>query len=96
MDIQTIRQKTLPIFKQYRVRKAAVFGSVARGDALPDSDLDILIDPPQSMSLLDFVALKQDIEDIVHMPVDLVSYRGLSPYLKDSILSCEHVFYETN
>lgn len=60
-----------------------------------ESDLDILILPPRGMSLLDFIGLKQDIEDTIHKDVDLVSYNGISPYLKKSILSKEQVFYET-
>ena len=48
------------------------------------------------MSLLDFVGLKQDIKDILNKEVDLVSYNGLSPYLKDGILSEQQIFYEAN
>jgi len=47
------------------------------------------------MSLLDFVGLKQDIEDAIGIDVDLVSYNGINKYLKDAILSQEQVFYET-
>lgn len=82
--------------RRYGVVKAAFFGSLVGGQFREDeSDVDILILPPRGMSLLDFIGLKQDIEDTIHKDVDLVSYNGISPYLKTSILSNEQVFYET-
>jgi len=88
--------KVIPILQSYHVAKAAFFGSLVHGEFQEDSsDVDILIMPPKEMSLLDFIALKQDIEDRIGKKVDLVSYNGLSPYLKDSILNGQYIFYET-
>lgn len=85
-----------PIIRRYGVMKAAFFGSLVDGNFREGkSDVDILILPPKGMSLLDFIGLKQDIEDAIHTEIDLVSYNGISPYLKTSILSGEQVFYET-
>ena len=87
--------RIIPILKRYHIPKAAFFGSVVDGRFQPGkSDIDILVLPPKGMSLLDFVALQQDIEDSVGIDVDLVSYNGMSKYLKESILSNEQVFYE--
>ncbi len=88
-------QQIIPILQRYRVPKAAFFGSLVAGGLTPTSDVDILVMPPKGMSLLDFVALKQDIEDVIKEDVDLVSYNGISPYLKESILGSQYVFYET-
>lgn len=88
-------EQIIPILQHYHVPKAAFFGSLVAGGLTPTSDVDILVMPPKGMSLLDFVALKQDIEDILKEDVDLVSYNGISSYLKESILSSQHVFYET-
>lgn len=86
----------IPLMRRYGVVKAAFFGSLARGQFREgQSDVDILVLPPHGMSLLDFIGLKQDIEDTIHMDVDLLSYNGISPYLKSNILSGEQVFYET-
>ncbi|MEK7577450.1 MAG: nucleotidyltransferase domain-containing protein [Patescibacteria group bacterium] len=85
----------IPILKRYNVPKAAFFGSFVRGDyVLGKSDIDILVLPPKGMSLLGFIALEQDIEDSLNVDVDLVSYNGISKYLKESILSNEQIFYE--
>lgn len=87
-------EQIIPILQRYHVSKAAFFGSLVVGGLTPSSDVDILVMPPKGMSLLDFVALKQDIEDVIKEDVDLVSYNGISPYLKESILDNQYVFYE--
>jgi len=85
----------IPILERYGVPRAAFFGSLVTGGHTTTSDVDILVMPPKGMSLLGFVALKQDIEDVIKEDVDLVSYNGISPYLKESILNNQHIFYET-
>ncbi len=92
--MQRYSDQIVPILERYGVPKAAFFGSLVAGRFTRKSDVDILVMPPKGMSLLDFIALKQDIEDSIRQNVDLVSYRGLSPYLKESILADQQVFYE--
>jgi len=89
--MDTITQKIIPLLEQYGVKKAALFGSYARGDYDDTSDIDILIQPPKGMRLL-FVRLKRDLEKSLQKEVDLVSYNGISPYLKESILKHEKRF----
>jgi predicted nucleotidyltransferase len=67
--------------------RVRVFGSRARGDARRDSDLDLLIGLEPGRSLLDVVAIKQDLEDLLGFAVDVVTERGLSPYLRDRVLA---------
>jgi predicted nucleotidyltransferase len=64
-----------------------IFGSVARGDPTPNSDLDILVDMEEGRSLLDLVALWQDLQDLLGMRVDVISEGGMSPYLRAKILA---------
>ena len=64
-----------------------VFGSLARGEGGEDSDLDLLVTLREGRSLLDLVGLKQDLEDLVHRPVDVVTEKALSPYLRERVLS---------
>lgn len=64
-----------------------IFGSRARGDASPTSDLDLLVRLERGRSLLDLVALKQSLEDRLGVRVDVVSEAGLSPHLRDRILA---------
>ena len=64
-----------------------VFGSVARATSGPSSDIDILVKLEAGRSLLDHIALKQDLEEILGCRVDVVVEGGISPYLEDRILS---------
>ncbi len=68
-------------------RTVRVFGSRARGEARPDSDLDLLVTLEPGRSLLDLVAIKQDLEDLLRLPVDVVTENGLSPYLRARVLA---------
>jgi uncharacterized protein len=63
-----------------------VFGSVARGEAGSASDVDLLIKLAPGRSLLDLIAIKQDIEDALHRDVDVVTERSLSPYVREQVL----------
>ena len=85
--IARIKRKIMPILKRYGVIKAALFGSVVRGDERKDSDIDILVDIEKDIGLLEFIGLKQDLEDALGRPVDLVEYGTIKPLLKDRILS---------
>lgn len=85
-----IKAKTAIILRNAGVRRAAVFGSFARGDATNRSDLDLLIEFPEGKGLFDLVALKNRLEDALGMKVDVVTYRSLSPLLRDAVMR-EHV-----
>lgn len=64
----------------------AIFGSAARGDDRPESDLDLLVQPPVDADISDMVRLEEDLSSIVGRDVDIVSYRGLDPHLDQDIL----------
>jgi predicted nucleotidyltransferase len=70
------------------VRHAAVFGSVARGEARADSDIDVLVDldPQCPMGLFEYARLKLYIAEVLGGPSDVVNRKTLKPLLRDSIL----------
>ncbi len=70
------------------IAHAAVFGSVARGSARPDSDLDILIevDPERRIGLFEYAELCEDIAKLFPVSVDIANSHRLKPLLRDSIL----------
>jgi hypothetical protein len=89
-DLDAIRQRRSEILdraSQHGARNVRVFGSTARGDARPTSDVDLLVEMETGRSLLDFVGLWQELEDLLGLKVDLVSEGGISPYLREQILS---------
>ena len=89
MNIEEIKRKILPILKKYGVTRAGIFGSVVRGEAREDSDIDILVEIESRMSLLDFAGLKLELEAALGKPVDLGEYSVIKPIIKEQILEEE-------
>lgn len=87
MTIDEIKAIVGPILKKNKVKKAALFGSMARQDFSETSDVDILVELDDSNSLLDFVGIKLDLEDALQRKVDLVEYQAIKPALKKYILA---------
>jgi len=86
--LKKIVAKIKRILKKNKVKKAGIFGSYVRGEQKRNSDIDILIKPPKGIGF-GFVGIKLELEDELKKKVDLVSYDGLSPYLKKYILAEE-------
>ncbi len=80
------RKVILRIAAQHGARNVQVFGSFARGEAGPDSDLDLMIQLEPGRSLLDLIAIKQDLEDLLGREVDVVTEAAISPYMKEQVL----------
>src|SRR5687767_892692 len=70
------------------VQHASIFGSTARGEARPDSDIDVLIDldPGRPISVFEYARLKLLISDLLQERADIVNRKTLKPLLRDSIL----------
>jgi uncharacterized protein len=85
--LQEKREDILRIAAQHGASNVRIFGSVARGETRPDSDVDFLVELEPSRSLLDRVALIQDLEDLLGTKVDVATERGLRQCLRDRILN---------
>jgi hypothetical protein len=74
--------------RRYQVRELAVFGSAARGEMRPDSDVDLLVEfqPEAEIGLLEHAGLMLDLSALLGRRVDLVSKRGLKALIRDSII----------
>jgi predicted nucleotidyltransferase len=81
------REKILELAARHGASNVRVFGSLARGEGSEGSDLDLLVTLEDTRSLLDLVGLKQDIEDLLHRPVDVVTEPALSPYIRGRVLA---------
>ncbi len=79
--IRTIR----PELDRLRVRSVGIFGSVARGEECPESDVDVLVEFDGQASLFDVVRVKHLLEDRLGRTVDIVTPGALSPNCRDSI-----------
>jgi len=74
------------IAAKHGAHNVRVFGSVARGDARADSDVDFLVDMEQGRTLLDQGGLLMDLRDLLGVEVDVVTEYGLRPRIRERIL----------
>lgn len=89
-SLASLKKQIVPILKKHHVKKAGIFGSYARGEQKKNSDVDILIEVKAvKFSLLDMVRLEREIEGTIGLKVDLLTYHGINPRLKDYILKDE-------
>ncbi len=89
MGIEELRQRReeiLTIAARHGAHNVRVFGSVVRGEAGPESDIDFLVEMDAGRSLLDLARLLMDLEDALCRGVDVVEPEGLHWYLRDRIL----------
>ncbi|PIY68968.1 hypothetical protein COY90_03130 [Candidatus Roizmanbacteria bacterium CG_4_10_14_0_8_um_filter_39_9] len=93
MDIQKTKEQIMPIIRKHNISKAALFGSIVTGKMHKNSDIDLLVEVPNSMSLFDFIGIKIELEEKLNKKVDLVEYKGIKPALKNSILAGQLLIY---
>jgi putative zinc finger/helix-turn-helix YgiT family protein len=86
-DIQKIKKIIIPILKQNDVKNAAIFGSFARGESNVNSDIDIIIKFKEDKikTLFDLVNLRNKLEKALNVRVDINTYEGLSPLIKEIV-----------
>lgn len=84
--LKSKRNDILRLAAQHGARHVRVFGSAARGEAAPTSDIDLLVRMDRGRSLLDLIKLSQELESVLHRKVDILTDEGLSPYLQQRIL----------
>jgi hypothetical protein len=86
ISVDTIREKTVPILRNYPVNKAILFGSYAKGNAIIGSDIDLYIDTNGKLRGLDFVGLLEILVDTLGMDIDLIDRSHIEP---DSLIMQE-------
>ena len=84
--LKNMRDEILRIAAVHGASEVRIFGSAARGRVGPSSDVDILVKLEPGRSLLDIVAIKQDLEDLLGRKVDVVTEAAISPYIRDRVL----------
>jgi uncharacterized protein len=83
--LKSKRADILAIAAKHGASNVRIFGSVARGEDTDASDVDILVDMQRNRSLLDLVALKQEIEELLGRNADVLTEESISRYLRDRI-----------
>ena len=92
--IDDIRNKTVPIAKEFGITRMSLFGSYARGEATDDSDVDLYIDRGKLSNLLQYFAFVDELENVLHRHVDVVTTgiedkQFLSAIMQDGVLLYE-------
>ncbi len=93
MEIQAVKNKVTPILRKAGVRRAALFGSVARSQDRGDSDIDILVELNDESSLLDFVDLKYKLEESLNRKVDMIEYGAIKKSIREKVLTDQVTIY---
>lgn len=85
-DVRENREDILRICREHGGSNVRLFGSVVRGEQTPVSDLDMLVELAENRSLLDRIAIKHAIEDLLHTTVDVVSPKALHQLIREEVL----------
>ncbi len=85
-DVLTKIASEQALLEEYGVRSLSLFGSIARGEAGEESDVDLLVEFSHPIGILQFVRLKRALETVLGRRVDLATRNSLKPQLRDRIL----------
>lgn len=85
LDVRRRGDEIRRLAARHGARKVRLFGSVARGDAAPGSDVDLLVEMEPGRSLLDLIALSEELEELLGRKVDVLTDGGVNPHLRERI-----------
>jgi predicted nucleotidyltransferase len=94
-DAQVDDTKLAELCRRYDVSELSLFGSAARGEMHPGSDIDVMVefDPAARIGLIKFESLSEDFAALLGRKVDLVTKRGLKPWIRPHVLKEARVIY---
>lgn len=84
--LRLLRKQRQELVDRYHIASLSLFGSVARNEARPDSDVDLLVEFDQPVGLFQFIELQQRLETVLGCKVDLGTPRSLKPRIKEHVL----------
>jgi predicted nucleotidyltransferase len=85
-EINLHNKRTVDLLKRYHVKTLSLFGSIARGEASDESDVDLLVTFSKPTSLLQMVSFERELSMLLKRKVDLVTEYSVSQYLRKQIL----------
>jgi len=94
-DTQIDGPSLVAVCRRYGVKELSLFGSAVRGEARPGSDLDMMVEfePGVRIGLIKFESLVEELESLAGRRVDLVTKRGLKPWVRPHVLNDARVIY---
>jgi predicted nucleotidyltransferase len=94
MDKRQMLQVIARVLTGEGAKKIAIFGSYARGDEKPGSDIDVLVEFTQRKSLLELIRIERGLSDALGVKVNLLTEKSISPYLIDRVRNEMQVIQE--
>ena len=94
MNLYKFKKQLNEICRQNGIAMLAVFGSVARGEDTPESDVDLLIKLKKPVGLIEFIRLEDKFVEVFGRKVDLATEESLHPLIRQNVLSDLRVLYE--
>lgn len=91
---EEIERRVVEILRKYHPTRIGIFGSYARGEAVPGSDLDVLVEFKERKSLMTLVRIERELSEALGVKVDLLTEAAISPYMIESIKSEMKVVYQ--
>jgi hypothetical protein len=85
--VEAHSREILELARRHGMRNVRVFGSMARGEAGADSDLDLLVDYEEGSSLFDQIGFKQELEERLHRNVDVTTPQSLHWFIRDKVIA---------
>jgi hypothetical protein len=93
MDRNGVSREIARILESHGAKKIAIFGSYARGEEKPESDIDVIVDFSERKSLLELVRIERELPETIGTKVDLLTEKSISPYLIDAVKREMEVIY---
>ena len=87
-------ERLIEVCRNHGTRRVALFGSFARGEAGPESDIDLIVDFSRPTGFLALVKLERELSEAMGRKVDLLTEQAISPHLRERILNEQQVIYE--
>ena len=84
---EDLKERIREVLRRHEVIRASVFGSVARGDASPASDIDLLVEFPAGKSPWDLVDIQDDLSDTLQTRVDVLTFNELHPRMRQRVFA---------
>ena len=85
-ELEQYQNAIIPVLKRHLIKRAAIFGSFAKGNNNENSDVDLLIEPGAGFTFFSLLNLEEEISQLLNRKVDLIEYSAIKPSIKEEVL----------
>ena len=92
--VQFDKNRLAEFCRRHVIVRLRMFGSAARGEERPDSDIDLIADFGARIGFFEVIRAEEDLSELFDRPVDLLTEPGISPYIRDAVLESAVVIFD--